>query len=256
MNLNNRWLALSIGNTHHYWAIFRGRKLIKTWKEINQLSKTFQPLYSQNTDYLLDPHSHQWPELWLASVVPQETKKWLDYPHLHLLNLADVPLQNCYPTLGVDRALGAWGAGVTYGWPVLLIDGGTALTITGVDATQQFQGGLILPGLGLMAKSLETQTAALSSLNFNWETIPPLWGNDTPSAIQAGIFWTVLSGLDRFIQDWLQEYPTSQVTFTGGDGEFLKAGLLQFQPKYLSLPCHLDPHVIFWGIAALGQQDP
>lgn len=252
MDDQGQWLALNIGNTHYYWARFQGQKLIKSWKQPYPISASFQQSYLPNSQHLGEFESLPW--LWLASVVPQETEKWLNYSHLKLLNLSDVPLANCYPSLGIDRALGAWGAGIKYGWPILLIDGGTALTLTAVDALRQFQGGVILPGLGLMTQSLATQTAALRNLNFDWQTLPPLWGNDTPRAIQSGIFWTVLGGLDLFIQDWLKTYSTSQVIFTGGDGEFLKSGLLKWQPQYLHLPCHLDPHVIFLGIEAIRQK--
>lgn len=251
---SEQWFALSIGNTHDYWAKFQGQGLIQTWKEPHQHSKSSQEDAVQTSHLFRELDTDQSPELWLASVVPQATKNWCNYPQLFVLNLADVPIQNCYLTLGIDRLLGAWGAGLTYGWPMLLIDGGTALTITGIDRNQHFQGGAILPGLGLMTRSLETQTAALRNLNFNWQIIPPRWGHDTPSSIQAGIFWTVLSGLELFIQDWLKQYPNSQIIFTGGDGEFLKSGLLKFQPKYHHLPCHLDQQVIFAGIAAIRQK--
>lgn len=252
--ISDLWVALSIGNTHYYWAIFQGQNLIQAWKEVNQASTNPQQLPSQTIDFSPNANAAQWPELWLASVVPQETEKWLNYPHLHVLNLADIPLKNGYATLGLDRALGAWGAGLNYGWPMLLIDGGTALTLTGIDADHHFQGGAILPGLGLMTNSLETQTAALKNLSFDWQLLPSRWGYDTPSSIQSGIFWTVISGLDVFIQDWLKQYPQSQIIFTGGDGAALKSGLLSIQPTDHHFPCHLDQQVIFAGMAAIRQK--
>jgi type III pantothenate kinase len=68
--------------------------------------------------------------LYLASVVPSQTALWQTYPDVHIITLDQVPLQGVYPTLGIDRALALWGAGETWGWPMLVIDAGTALTLT------------------------------------------------------------------------------------------------------------------------------
>jgi len=61
-----------------------------------------------------------------------QTALWQTYPDVHVITLNQVP--PVYPTLGIDRALALWGAGETWGWPMLVIDAGTALTLTGADA--------------------------------------------------------------------------------------------------------------------------
>lgn len=261
MGLETHWFALMIGNTNEHWAEFRSNQLVQSWHHPHQDPKPASNLietYRQwmlKTDRRTDTESdtktemQTWPELWLASVVPALTSRWLMYPNLHLLSLADIPLKNCYPTLGIDRVLGAWGAGMIYGWPVLLIDGGTALTITGIDSFQQFQGGIILPGLGLMATSLTTRINTLPKIEFPAQPLPQLWGHDTPTAIQSGIFRTVLAGLEHFIQDWQQQYPTSQIVFTGGDGLILKKGIEKQLGPALGTSLIFDPDIIIQAIA-------
>lgn len=47
------------------------------------------------------------------------------------------------------RALSVRGASTVYGWPVMVVDGGTALTFTRGDDTDGgcMKGGAILPGI-------------------------------------------------------------------------------------------------------------
>ena len=95
------------------------------------------------------------------------------------------------------------GAGETYGYPVLVIDGGTALTITGIDANRRLIGGAILPGLRLQLRSLSVGTAALPEIILP-QQLPPRWSNNTPDSIASGILYTVSAGISDFIQDWQQ----------------------------------------------------
>jgi type III pantothenate kinase len=190
--------------------------------------------------------------LYLASVVPEQTKLFLDYPHLKLIKLADIPLKNLYPSLGIDRALAVLGSGETDGFPSLVIDGGTALTLTGVNYNQELVGGAILPGLSLQFQSLATKTAALPALKFP-QTLPTRWAMNTEDAIASGILYTVLSGLVSFIEDWLGQFPKSNVILTGGDGERLLRYLQQIYPD-LANYCKFDSHLIFWGTRSLKNQ--
>ena len=54
--------------------------------------------------------------------------------------------------------------GETGGFPMLVIDAGTALTFTGADANQCLVGGAILPGLRLQLASLGQKTGQLPLL--------------------------------------------------------------------------------------------
>lgn len=72
--------------------------------------------------------------------------------------------QGCYDTLGVDRAAAARAAAGLYGYPCLVIDGGTALTYTAVDVDGQLQGGGICQGLNLRLKSFAPYTDTLPAI--------------------------------------------------------------------------------------------
>jgi type III pantothenate kinase len=161
------------------------------------------------------------PPIVAASVVPNALDHWQRYPHLRTLTLADIGLAGGYPTLGIDRALAVWGAGQHYGWPVLVIDAGTALTLTGADHQGTLVGGAILPGVTLQAQSLHQETAALPGVDLGLAPHPPLWAQNTADAIASGILNGAIATLLIRAQLWCMTYPKSQVVITGGDGEQL-----------------------------------
>ncbi|MEN9224787.1 MAG: pantothenate kinase [Thermostichus sp. HHBFW_bins_43] len=223
------WLAAVLGNTHVRWGWFQDQTLIKV-----ELFSAQQPL--------------PWPdqtELWLAAVgaAPVPTgSAWV-----HQLQLQDVPLGNHYPTLGLDRALALWAAGIHHGWPCLVIDAGTALTFTGADPEGSLVGGAILPGLGLQAQALSDHTAQLPKIDWDpGSPLPPRWAKDTPTAIRSGILYTVLAGVRSFIADWRQDFPESAVLLTGGDGIWLDRALED--PRVV-----WDPDLVLKGIAGCRQ---
>ena len=163
--------------------------------------------------------------------------------------MADIPLKNLYPTLGIDRALAVLGSGETYGFPSLVIDGGTALTLTGVNQAKELVGGAILSGLNLQFQSLATKTAALPALKFP-QTLPTRWAMNTEDAIASGILYNLLSGIIGFIEDWLNQFPESKIILTGGDGERLLSYLNEIYPDIANY-CKFDPNLIFWGMRSL-----
>ncbi len=186
--------------------------------------------------------------LYLASVVPSQSEIWQAYPDVHIITLEQVPLLGVYPTLGIDRALALWGAGVTWGYPTLVIDAGTALTFTGADANRRLVGGAILPGLGLQLHSLAQKTANLPQVETqNVFSLPQRWALNTPESIQSGVIYTILAGICDFITAWWQEFPESRVCLTGGDGKRLLMYLRSHEPQ-LATKVIFEPDLIFWGM--------
>ena len=241
------WLCLSIGNSRLHWAWFQARKLQLSWNS-QYLTKSVVNNTIPSEIFpapLLKDKLSQLP-VCLASVVPEQTKLWQDYTPLQQINLADIPLQGVYPTMGVDRALAVWGAGKTYGFPCLVIDSGTALTFTGVDDGQKLVGGAITPGLSLQLKSLASHTAALPIVNLT-PSLPHRWALNTTQAIESGIVYTVLAGINSFIIDWTDKFPQSTVVVTGGDtlllGKYWNA-YQQTTPKEVIF----DTNLLFLGI--------
>ncbi|MGB3754744.1 MAG: pantothenate kinase [Rivularia sp. (in: cyanobacteria)] len=231
-NPSKTWLALIIGNSRLHWGLFTGENLTKAW----------------DTNYLSTPSSPSSPSppLFIASVVPAQTELWQNYPNVNFITLNEIPLNNLYPTLGIDRALSLLGAGETWGFPMLVIDAGTALTFTGGDNHRNLIGGAILPGLGLQFSTLTNKTGQLPNVELP-QQLPPRYAINTSEAIQSGIIYTILAGIKDFIAAWLQNYPESKIAITGGDRTLLFNHLKSQYPK-ISQRIIVEKNLILWGI--------
>lgn len=251
-------LALIIGNSRLHWGLFIDKNLYTTGdishlpiSVIHQLA-AYPTLDNWLTAISLPSNlpiapDHPIPVIF-ASVVPSQTAFWQNYPHLYLLTLADVPLQEMYPTLGIDRALAIWGAGITWGFPALVIDAGTALTFTGANAQKSLVGGAILPGLGLQFASLGQKTGQLPLLETGLiSSLPPRFAMNTSRAIQSGIIYTLLAGIKDFIDHWLLLFPESKIIITGGDSDFLQKHLENQFPE-IGNRLILEKNLIFLGM--------
>lgn len=242
------WFALMVGNTHHHWAWFSGT-ILRSYQQ----TKTQAATSSFWPESFPQPGQHS--TLWRATVVPLDPFMPLPVASVYDLGLTDIPLKGVYDTLGIDRALAVWGAIAEYGAPALVIDAGTALTITGVDQEHHFIGGAILPGLGLMATALHNHTARLPAITLETQTLPDRWAKTTPTAIESGIFYTVGAGVHTYIQAWVRQFPASFILLTGGDRQLLAQALNAHQNLFTrqsdSRTPILDPHLIFWGIRQL-----
>ncbi|ACB52571.1 putative bordetella pertussis Bvg accessory factor [Crocosphaera subtropica ATCC 51142] len=247
---SKEWLALMIGNSRLHWGYFQGEILQNTWNTTHH-DQLIDPLILPN-HCLLGNLSLTLP-LIVASVVPSQTKLWQNYQNTVLINLEDIPLNNLYQTIGIDRALAALGAGDKYHFPCLVIDAGTALTLTGIDSDRTFIGGAILPGLKLQFNSLSTKTAALPNIDLP-KKLGDRWAGNTENAMISGILYTLISGIKTFINDWLYKYPDSEIVLTGGDAAQLYDYFQQDNYEHLE-ELTVDHNLIFWGIRSINRLD-
>lgn len=255
---HDHWLALSIGNSRLHWAWFVDGTIQQRWHIPHSTAGAITPAT------LAYPHQQALPpsllklieaqpplEIWIASVVPHQTALWCTTPHHHLLELSHLPLQGLYPTLGIDRALAVVGAQQRWPAAVLVIDCGTALTLTGATASGSLIGGAILPGLTLQFNSLAHNTAALPRLQPDaLPGLPDRWARNTSDAMVSGVFYSILASLQSYITDWQHQFPDCAIAFTGGDGAILRHYLQQVAPE-LRDELHLEPDLAFHGIAAI-----
>ncbi|MEH2028966.1 MAG: pantothenate kinase [Nostoc sp.] len=265
------WLALEIGNSRLHWALFIGKKLYSAWDSDHLAESGIQQLAKcQTLDHLLLAISPPYqkirventssspsspPPLLLASVVPSQTAIWQTYPNTRVITLEQVPLKNVYPTLGIDRALALWGAGKTWGFPMLVIDAGTALTFTAADANESLVGGAILPGLGLQFASLGQQTGQLPFVETRkFASLPPRFALNTTEAIQSGVIYTVLAGIKDFIKAWWQLFPDGKIAIKGGDRTLLVNYLQVLYPE-IAAGWIVEPNLIFWGMREIVMDD-
>ena len=109
-------------------------------------------------------------------------------------------LRNSYRNpaqLGCDRFAAALGArALAPGMPLVVATCGTATTIDAVSPDGVFVGGMILPGLGLMAASLATNTAQLPQVSAAG-ALPPPFADNTSDAIRSGCLTAQAGAIER-----------------------------------------------------------
>ena len=140
--------------------------------------------------------------------------------------------------LGCDRFASLIGARALFPARKLIVATcGTATTIDALDADGQFLGGLILPGLGLMARSLAQQTAQLPQIGDAF-IAPPLFAVDTDTAIRSGCLTAQAGAI------------TSAVQAHQGAHCILSGGAAQFIAPHLTTSHRLIDNLVLLGLQA------
>lgn len=136
--------------------------------------------------------------------------------------------------LGVDRWLALVGAWERFRGAVCVVDCGSALTVDILDRTGQHLGGVIAPGLQLMAQALSAGTDLPDGDG------PPITGlgHDTAAAMAAGRYQAALGLVDRC---YAQAPEDARLVLTGGDASIIGTGL--------NIPYELMPDLVLQGLA-------
>ena len=105
---------------------------------------------------------------------------------------ADNPAQ-----LGSDLVVGAVAGAASYPVPLIIIDMGTATTVSVVDSEKTFIGKMILPGVQVSLDALISRTSQLPKISLE----PPkkLIGSNTVDSIKGGILYGNAGALDGII---------------------------------------------------------
>lgn len=120
-------------------------------------------------------------------------------------------------TVGSDLIATAAGAVDEYGAPVIIIDIGTATTITMVDDSKAYIGGVIMPGAQVSVDSLASRTAQLPRISI--EAPERIIGKNTIGSMQSGIIYGNASCIDGMIDRFVEEIGIKEpitVVATGG----------------------------------------
>ncbi len=122
--------------------------------------------------------------------------------------------------LGSDRVADAVAAIAEYPCPLILIDMGTATTVSVIDKEKNFIGGMILPGLRISRDALAGRTSQLPQISLD----PPkhVIGRNTVECMQSGLIYgtaATLDGVIAHIEDELG-YPCTIVS-TGGHAHII-----------------------------------
>ena len=163
---------------------------------------------------------------------------------LHLNSPAD---------FGADRVADCVAAKQLYGFPLIVVDFGTATTLEVIDDAGVVQGGLIAPGLRLAARAVADAAAQLPVIGLH--TPRSVIGKSTRDAMQAGIVIGEVARIDGLIQAvWDELGYETRVVATGDDPLLYRPWVLLFRSQDIF---HLLPHTLHrwpvhtWAIQAV-----
>jgi type III pantothenate kinase len=119
-------------------------------------------------------------------------------------------------TIGPDRLANAIAARHFYGAPALVVDFGTAVTFDVVDASGNYVGGIIAPGLSAMTDYLHEKTALLPRIKI--AEVHRAIGKNTAEAMRIGAVHGYRGLIRELIHQIERELRTTQlpVVATGG----------------------------------------
>ena len=134
----------------------------------------------------------------------------------------------CPGSLGADRwaaIIAARHLPMTANRHVVVVDAGTAITIDVVHQSGDFMGGVILPGIETMKKTLNTRTGKIT-ITTSWddhrETLE-MMNTDTETAVTNGVLLAAVSAVESAIERCKRWFDGSPVTvLTGGDGRAIR----------------------------------
>jgi type III pantothenate kinase len=145
--------------------------------------------------------------------------------------------------LGVDRWMALIAARQHTCEAALVVSVGTAMTVDALSATGVFLGGVIVPGVRLMRKSLEQGTARIDDAGGDWQAFP----RTTADAVQSGIA-AALCGAIAQQHARLAEAAgiAPRCLITGGDAETVLS--------HLRVPAKHVPALVLEGIDCVARR--
>ena len=234
--------VVEIGNTTASFAVFKGDECLEVLKVPSIMISGYADVTAQ-----VVPILKKYPAMVdaaLCSVVPSVGSTVINFLRdrltgqvLEVTSRVQLPFMLRYDSpesFGADRiALCAQSSRLYPEEPVIALDIGTAITVDVLGSDRVYLGGLILPGLDLMAKALNEHTARLPLVSMDFPDT--LIGFSTSECIRNGIILGCVSGLEGLlvkIKTVLQEEHNAEnihVLATGGNAPLI-AGMLASSP--------------------------
>lgn len=150
--------------------------------------------------------------------------------------------------LGCDRFAAAIGAhALLPGQALVVATCGTATTVDAVSADGRFVGGMILPGLALMAGALARNTAQLPQV-LAGDTLgaaPPLFADNTNDAIVSGCLSAQAGAIERALASHGAAEGVQQAAC------IVSGGAAPYIAPALKIPCRMVDNIVLVGLHAV-----
>jgi len=226
-------LTFDVGNTETTIGLFDGRELRAHWRIMTDVPRTADELGVLLKSLLegggIDPERVT--DASIGSVVPRMTgpltgacERWVGARRITVVDGASplpIRLDVDEPrTVGADRIINTLAASRLFGRDAVVVDLGTATTFDCITADGVFLGGVIAPGVLVMAETLFRKTSKLPAT----ELVPPkqVIGKNTEECIRAGVLLGAAELIDGLVRRIREEWPGAEpplVIATGGLAE-------------------------------------
>lgn len=193
----------------------------------------------------INQHQKDFGMVVIASVVDTTTEaivNRLDIEKVRVLTVSDIPADlldyKTPETLGLDRFFACYGAVAQTSKPAVVIDAGTACTIDYMSGDFVFRGGIIMPGIGILEKSLREFAPNLPAV---LRTLPDEWpGKSTKNSLRWGLYGAFRNSIHSLLNTYEEQFDDFDIMITGGDAEWLSS-ILERESK-------VRPMLVFEGI--------
>ena len=225
--------AVDIGNTNVVIAVFDKNKIIQQWRISSDTKRTGDEYTSIVLTLCRDAgiDTTLFSKGIISSVVPALIGSFVNvcqrvvkkHPYVINTNLAQegtiLPVHlssHSSRELGTDLLCNAVSAWNLFHGANIVVDFGTALTLTATDSTGTILGGTISPGLGTAVKALAMNTAQLPFVPL--EAPRKVIGSTTKEAIQSGI----VLGYKGLVESLVAQVKNSMHEISGDRPEDIK----------------------------------
>jgi type III pantothenate kinase len=222
-------LAFDVGNTTLAIGLYRGPKLVKSWKIKTDRDKTSDEYGAilHNLFQVAGLHPKKIEAAIVSSVVPPLTPiiqdVCRDYFGVEAL-VVGPGLKTGMPILyenpfevGADRIVAAVAAYEKHGGPAIVVDFGTATTFDAISAKGEYLGGAIAPGIQISAEALYLKTARLPRIEI--KKPKRAVGRTTVASMQSGLYFGYIGLVTNTINEIRKELGAkARVIATGGFG--------------------------------------
>jgi type III pantothenate kinase len=226
-------LVIDVGNTNITYGIFKGEKLVTSFRMVSKMTHTSDEYGIKLLEFLHvnEIKKEEIEGVMIASVVPQlmhafvnailkyiGKKPYIVGPGIKTgIKIAIDNPREAGPDLIVDAVAGY----ELYGGPVLVIDYGTATTYIIVNEKGEFFTGVVAPGIRISAKALWEDTAKLPEIEIKKPS--SILAKETISSMQAGLIYGQIGQTKYIVNEMKREsgYSNMKVVATGGLGRLI-----------------------------------
>ena len=152
--------------------------------------------------------------------------------------------------IGVDRWVAMVGARAEFRSALCVVDAGTAVTIDALNGDGVHLGGMIVPGLSMMADALHVNTSEIPPARKSAANSPTgmnAFANTTESAVQNGALTSISGSVERAVRLMRSVGYRPKVVLTGGDASRIL--------KLLDANVLHRPNLVLEGLAFMVQSD-